>query len=439
MSRRPSRRAILRMGGALAAAPLASAVLPRHAFADDGPVKRLICVFSPNGMCMPAWTPPQEGEDLFLSPTLAPLEDFRDRALVLSGLNNLPIAPTPPDASFHARGTAGWLTGRSVRRSGTDLRNGISLDQRIAQRIGDATRLRSLELGVPVWAPPMCDQGYSCVYLSAISWAGPATPLPKLVEPRQAVELLFGATTRPQDDQQAWESGMDRVLAAASDRVGGLSSGLSPADAARLGAYRDGLGAVRESLAAPPCADSPDRLAELATICTDGPECTPDIVRAMTDLTVAAMACDQTRVATLMLGDSLLPRYMPFVNDLQDDHHSLSHREVPGWQEGLEAIDRWTMEQVAYLLEQLEAHPGSNGGTLLDETVVLFGSEFSDGWQHSPRDIPTLLVGGPVGLTGHWHMEGRPLADLHLGLLRGFGINEVQFGDDGTQAIDVLL
>ncbi len=435
-----SRRTLLKGAGATLALPMLDAMRPVTALAQEvtGPPVRFLTYYAPNGVHMQTWTPATEGRDYALTPSLAPLAAHKDDLLVLSGLRNLPARPDGP--GDHAAGTGSFLTATHVfKTEGANIQNNISLDQRIANEIGGATPFASLELGAEGGSSVgNCDSGYSCAYSRNISWSGPATPVYKEVNPRAAFGRLFqGADPTETAESRARRrtfhlSVLDFVLEDA--RL--LNAKLGRRDQAKVAEYMTGIRDLERRIEA----------AESGPQCTPGsrpdrPEGLPEHLRQMADIMTLALQCDSTRVITFMLGNAGSNRAHRFI-DIREGHHEISHHQSdPENFRKLQIIDRWEMGEFAYLLDRLKATPEGDG-TLLDNTVVLWSSEISDGNRHNHDNLPVLLAGGAGGQldTGRHvrYADEPPIADLFIRIASLMGVPLDTFGDDGTTPLGRL-
>lgn len=440
----PSHRALTRrawLGGAGTALvlPWLESLAPRGARADEPePPRRLLCWFSPNGIVMPKWRPAGDDETLVLSPTLAPLAGLEDRLLVVSGLANLPAEPTDGPGG-HETGTTGFLTTASIERAEDHVRASISMDQVLAAQLAGTTSRNSLQLGIEggEWFGA-CANGFACAYSRAISWASPTAPLPPIVQPRVAFDLLFAGfdPSASVDASERRRRLRKSVLDAVGSDIARTQSRLGASDRAKLEQYLVGVRELelRVERGAPACDDAAlARLEPLDVV---------EHVSIMNELIVLALRCDITRVVSFMLGNSASNRPFDFIG-IPHGHHDLSHHAGDDAKIALLAeIDRWQVERLGDLLRALAAVPEA-GETLLDHTLVLCSSEMSSGNLHAHTDLPVLLAGGAT----EWFQPGRhvrldgdpPLAGLHLALLQGFGVAIERFGDDGETPIAGLV
>lgn len=433
---RISRRTILRGLSTAVALPLLDAMLPRLAFgaATTQPVgpKRMAFLYVPNGIHMQDWTPKTEGANFALPATLQPLAPFQDDLLVLTGLTADKARANGDGPGDHARAAAAFLTGAQPRKTGgADIRVGVSADQVAAARIGDQTRLSSLEIGIErTLQAGSCDSGYACVYSHTLSWRAENTPVPKEMDPRAVFERLF--STRQNDPDRLKRnrlrtSVLDTVMKDASS----LKNRLGVADQRKMEEYltsiRDIELRITRSEKLPPAAP-PD-----GTVKPEGvPASVPEHLKLMCDLLVLAFRTDVTRVSTFMLANEGSNRPYPFVG-VSEGHHDLSHHQNdPHKQAKIRKINQFHMEQFAYLLGQLKSIREGDG-TLLDNCMIAYGSGNSDGNRHNHNDLPILLAGKGGGtLKPGRHLrftDNTPLNNLWLSMLDRIGAGTDKLGD----------
>lgn len=435
-----SRRAFLGGAAAVITLPFLESLAPRAARAarSGKPPVRLVWVYVPNGMVMADFTPSSTGFGYDLPRILQPLAPVQDQVCVLTGLANR--AASVPVAGDHARGTGSFLTCVTVEHTSDagSIRNGVSIDQVAAQHIGDQTLFRSLELGT-TGGPPVgdCDSGYSCAYSRNISWAGPTTPMAKLTDPRLVFDRLFaGFDTRLTEEQIArrdrWRTS---VLDHAVEDATRLQARLSRTDRLKLDEYLTGVRELEQRIHS-------GSLGE----CIPGQQPEPGLpyaenIRAMNDVIVKALQCDLTRVVTFMYENAGSYRSFDFLG-VPSAHHELSHHQnMHSKLEALVTIDTWEVAQLVHLIQGLQAVEEPDGSTLLDNTLVCFSSEISDGDRHNHNDLPVLLAGGGGGwLTPGRHIRyptEQPIADLFLAMLAAAGVPLDAFGMDGTRPLDL--
>ena len=433
MTKPLSRRTLLRGVGTAMALPMLEAMLPQQsAFAmtpAPTPV-RAAFVFFPNGAIMPKWKPEGDSGPLQLTPTLEPLARHRDRMNLLTGLTQNHARANGDGAGDHARNASAFLTGAQPRKtSGADIRVGQSIDQAMAERIGQQTRLPSIELGVVRGrSAGSCDSGYSCAYSNNISWKTENTPAPKEIHPRLAFQRLFGSKEDAQTSKKRnlYRSSILDVVADDADR---LRKQLGKTDRRKVEEYFNSVREVEQRIqrAAEKQVDVPD---------FDLPEDIPgefaEHTRLMFDIIRLAFATDTTRIASFMMGNAGSNRSYPEV-DVKDGHHQISHHRNDAEKvRKLERIDRFLVQQFGNFLDQLAATDEGNG-TLLDNSLVLYGSAISDGNRHSHHDLPILLAGRGGGAipTGQHiaYPKETPLNNLFLTISQRTGADIREIGD----------
>ena len=420
-----SRRTVLRGLGATLALPLLDAMTPPlaglvgHAAT---PVRRLGWVYIPNGMSMGAWTPPTDGP-LDLSPTLSPLAPYRDRMVVRSGLAQGQAEALGDGNGEHTRATATWLNGVHPRETeGADVRAGMTADQIAAEQLGRETPLPSLELAIDRdFLVGNCENGYSCIYMNTIAWRTPTTPLPMENNPRVVFERLFGEGGSTAERRVQFRK--DRsILDAIADDLHRLEREVGAGDRARVTQYLDAVRAIERRIQLSERSD-----AELPSLDRPVgiPESYTEHVGLMFDLAALAWQADITRVFTFMLGRELNGRAYPEVG-IPESHHGLSHhRNDPEKLAQLAKINTFHVTLFRDFLETLAATPDGDG-TLLDQSLVLYGAALSDSNKHLHYDLPLLLAGGSGGqLQGGRHLRyprDTPMTNLLVSQLDKAGI-----------------
>ena len=431
------RRTVLRGLGASLALPLLDGMVPAYAALRKtaaNPVRRLGVCYVPNGMEMRAWTPSGEGRELELSQILQPLAPFRSQVNVLTGLADKVAVPRPGEGiGDHARASATFLTGVHVKKTeGADIRAGVSMDQIAARTLGAETQLASLELGVDsVETLGACDAGYSCAYTNTIAWRTATTPLPMENDPRAVFERLFGSTDSTDAAARLARIRQDRsVLDYVGDRVAGLQQTLGPGDRTKLDQYFDAVRDVERRIHK--AEEQSDREIPLFEQPAGIPDTFEAHSRLMFDLLALAYQTDLTRVGTFMLSREVSGRAYPEIG-VPDSHHGCSHHQNdPAKLEKLAKINTFHMQQFAYFLDKLQSTPDGDG-TLLDHSMLIYGSGISDGNIHFHMDLPVVMVGGGGGaLKGGRHLRyanDAPLTNLYVSVLGKLGIPVEQFGD----------
>ena len=435
-----SRRTVLRGLGTALALPALDAMAPALARGAARQPLRLGFVYVPNGIIMKRWTPAEEGANFALTPALEPLAPLRDRLLVLSGLaqkNGRDLGDGPGD---HARAAASYLTGVHPKKTeGADIQNGVSVDQVAAQALGDATRFPSLELGLEGGGlVGNCDSGYSCAYTNSLAWRGPQTPLPPELNPRAVFERLFGdgeVHDRKTRLKLAKEdrSLLDFVMQDATRLVGDLGA----TDRSKLDDYLTSVREIERRIQMAEKQDlagGSDAKPEPAMPKPGGvPVTYQEYARLMFDLMTVAYQTDATRVITfLMAREGSNHTYRSI--GVPEAHHGLSHHM--GNEEKiakLEKINRFHVELFASFLAKLNSIPEGDG-TLLDHSLMVYGSGLSDGNEHLHHNLPLLIAGGPNGgqfkMGRHLRYEPEtPLNNLFLSMLDAMGVAETALGD----------
>jgi hypothetical protein len=444
MKKAISRRTVLRGVGAAIALPLLDAMVPALTAAQKTaarPVRRLGVVYHPNGVVYENWLPAGVGTDFQFSRVLAPFEPFRNRVVVVTGLADRQAEALGDGAGDHSRASGSYLTGVHVRKSDSQVLNGISMDQIAARTFEHDTQLSSLQLTVDANSlVGSCDVGYSCAYSNTLSWLTPTLPLMSENDPRAVFERLFGASdstdakvreARLQDDRS--------ILDSITGRVQELQRTLGPSDTTRVSDYLESLRAVERQIQK--AEEQSGR--ELPDV--DRPVGIPgtfeEHVELLYDLQVLAYQCDLTRVITFMYGREQSARTYPQIG-VPDPHHQLSHHaNDPEKLEKCTKIQIHHVEMFTRYLEKLAAVKEGDG-TLLDSVVLLFGSGLSNSDRHTHGPLPLVVVGGGAGsIRGGRHLvypEGTPLTNLHVTLLDKVGVPVDKLGDS-TGRINELL
>lgn len=421
-----SRRSVLRGAGAALALPLLESMVPAFTAAAQTPAnpkRRLGIVFIPLGERPGYWTPQNVGADFEFTPILKPLEPFRNHMTLVSELCD------PLDG--HAVTVAAWLTGSIPKRTiAEDVHAGISIDQVVANQIGQDTVFPSLELATEDFTGYIggCDTQYSCAYMNTLSWRTPTTPLPMEINPRVVFERMFGRAGT--NAQRVARMAKDRsILDSVRDDVNDLEKQLGPRDRTRLSEYLENVREIERRI------QRAEKQAATELRVPDAPIGVPESfaehVALQFDLLALAYEADITRVFTFMMSRDASQRVYPEIG-LTEPHHSMSHHG--GDQEkvaNLVKLNTYHVSLFAKFLEKLRSTPDGDG-SLLDHSVILWGSGMSESNNHSRLDIPTLLVGGGAGLLkGNRHIRApkeTPLANFMLDLANKFGVEIDGFG-----------
>jgi len=431
-----TRREVLRGAGVLLALPWLESLAPRLHAAAAGPVAdthkppvRFGVLFFPNGVWKPNWIPTKSGRDYELPFSLQPLADLKADLNVFS---NLDKAYSRGGDGHYAK-TANFLTGlRVAKTTGKNINVGnASVDQILASKLGHRTPLPSLELGIdPVISGIDSNVGYTRLYGSYISWRSASVPMAREINPRMVYERLFAATARPDDDDRSL---LDLTLEDAK----ALRSKLSRDDQFKLDEYLDAMRAVEKRIlfAAKPDPDHrPAKDLAVPTAPKPGiPHDHREHVKLMLDLMALAFWSDSTRVITFMFANDVSGKNFSFVEGVHGGHHDLSHHSNQKDKiEQYSRINRWHVEQFAYLCRKLKAIK-EGSGTLLDNCLLLLGSSMSDGNAHDPNNLPIVVAGKAGGAfsTGQHLASSRntPLCNLYVSILNVMGVPAKRFGD----------
>lgn len=434
-----TRRTFLRGAGAAIALPWLDAMSGRLAFggsAEAMPPVRMACLFFPNGAYPKAWTPTSTGADYDLPTCLEPLATVKNEVLVLTGLDKA----KSHEGDGHYAKDANFLTGLHVNKTdGRDISaGGISMDQLAAQQLGSQTPLPSLELGVdPVDSGVDTNVGYTRLYACYVSWRAPNIPVAKELNPRAVYDRLFGA----KDGSRKSASDDDRsLLDLALDDAHDLRRKLGRDDQVKMDEYLESVRSVEKQIEFASKPDARKWHPESPGALTPPPELKrrdyAKHAELMLDLIVLAFRTDQTRIASFMFANSVSNHnFGPFIDGVHGGHHEMSHHSNdPDKIRQYNLITQWHVAQYARMLQKMrEVKEGPGGGTLLDHSLVLFGSGMSDGNRHNPADLPILLGGrGGGALVPGRHVassEGTPLCNLYVSMLDAMGVNVPRFGD----------
>ena len=415
-----SRRAVLRGLGVTVALPLLDSMVPALSAVQKtaaAPKRRLGFVYIPNGANRAAWKPLGDGPALGLSPTLAPLQPVHDHVTVLSGLRSF------AGDGDHARAGSAWLTGAQPKRTqGADVLLAKSLDQVAADELGKDTQFRSLQMAADqtLWN---CD-GYACSYANTLCWLTPTTPLPMQNNPRVLFERLFGDGGGSAETRRAQRS----ILDAIAEDTSRLLRSVGASDRARLNDYLYGIRELEQRIQK---VEQSHGIALPSEAPAGIPDSFDEHVKLMFDLQVLAYQADLTRVITFMLGRETSQRTFAHIG-VPEAHHGVSHHdEKPELLQKLATIDNYHVGLLSYYAQKLANTPDGDG-SLLDHTLVGFGSGMSNGNSHASRDLPMLVLGGGAPVKGGRHITcatDTPLTNLHLSLLDKLGISLDAFGD----------
>ena len=445
------RRMFLRGLGTSVALPLLDAMTPAFAAPAAANAKvrsnapcRMAFAYVPNGIIMQGWTPAAEGAQFELPRIMASLEPFREHLLVMTGLsqkNGRALGDGPGD---HARAAASYLTGVHPRKTaGADIKNGISVDQVAAQAIGGKTKFPSIELGCEHGRQVgNCDSGYSCAYSNSVSWRSETTPMPPEVNPRLVFERLFGSG----DSEESLAARAKRsrynksILDFVEEDTRRLRGQLGPTDRRKMDEYLTAVREIEQRI------EASERIAKDTAPPIDRPHGVPvdygEHLRLMFELQVVAFQTDLTRVATFMLArEGSNQPYRPI--GVSEGHHGLTHhRGNAEWIEKITKINTFHLEQFAWFIGRLKSIQDGDG-TLLDHSMVVYGSGIADGNRHTHHDLPVLLVGrgcGSVHTGRHMRYPSEtPMNNLFLAMLERVGVKMETLGDSNAvlQQLDI--
>ena len=439
------RRRFLKGVGVTLGLPVLNAMLPENGWGAVGSPapNRMAFVFVPNGVVVPDWTPQGEGADWQLSPTLEPLAGVKDKLTVFTGLAQGNAEAKGDGPGDHARSAAAFLTGaHPVKTDGVDIKVGISADQVAAEKIGALTKLPSLEIGTEGGRNAgQCDSGYSCAYSNNISWKTPSTPMSKEINPKLVFERLFGSI----NDQESAKSRARRdffrksILDSVSEDAAQLSKKLGQTDRRKLDEYFSSIREIEQRITRSQ-ADSAKQPVPRMELPSRIPKELDEHISLMFELMALGFETDTTRVATFMLANEGSNRSYPMVG-VNDGHHHLSHHQnKEDFIASIKKIDKYLITHFARFLERLKNTPEGDG-TLLDHSMIVYGSAISDGNRHNHNDLPILLAGTGSGtIKPNRHLiypKNTPLNNLFLSMLDRMGAGVDQHGDS-TGRLDRL-
>jgi len=435
-----ARRSFLRGLGVTAALPLLDAMIPAMATSAElvatKPAVRLGFVYVPNGIInlKGEWIPATTGANFQFSSTMKALEPYRDQVVVLSGLMQNGGRALGDGAGDHARAGASWLTGAHPKKTeGADIHSGISADQIAAREFGQKTQIASMELGLEAAGlAGGCDSGYSCAYTNTVSWRSPTTPNPVEVNPRAVFERMFG--DGQSNDPAARLARMKEdssILDFMMEDVSRMKSGLGSRDKNKLAEYLDGIRDIERRIQLAEAQNASFKMPLM-----DKPVGIPDDfdvhARLMIDLQVLAFQADLTRVGTFMIAREGSNRPYRQIG-VPDGHHSVTHHQLdPEKIEKTIKINEYHVKTFAYYVEKMK-NTQDGDGSLLDHSLLLYGSSINDGNRHTHDDLPLVMVGSANGqVKGGRHIaykEETPMNNVLMTVLQKGGVQTEKFGD----------
>jgi hypothetical protein len=418
------RRAFLQGLSATVALPFLDAMAPALTAATAAP-KRLGFVYFPNGAMMDQWIPKTDGTGFAFTPTLAPLEPFKDQLVVIGNL-----ARAGTTIGDHAVAAAGWLTGVYAKKTeAEDVLAGPTIDQLVARQIGRDTVYPSLELATEDFTGYIggCTPGFSCAYMNTLCWSSPTTPLPMEINPRSVFERMFGRAGSSVQ-RQARQAEDRSILDSVTGDAARLKSQLGARDKARVDDYLTQIREVEQRVAR---AQTNAIAAEITREAPAGiPENFEEHAALMFDLQLLAYQADITRVVTYMLSREASQRTYPQI-EVGEPHHTISHHgNDPAKKVANAKINLYHATQFAKFVAKMKATPDGDG-SLLDHSLLFYGSGMGDSNAHATDPLPLVAVGGLVG-SGHRHLLQKPktpVANLWLGVGDKFGVNIERLGN----------
>ena len=430
------RRTVLRGMGSLVALPLLGAMVP--ALTATGrtaaaPISRLGFFYAPNGMFLPNFHPTGNGgRDYKITRILSPLKDYREQMIVVSGLSNNGLVSPNEGGGVHTRAHGGWLSGVLPKRTeGADIEAGKTVDQFAADELGKDTSLRSLELTTESnFTVGNCENGYSCTYQNSTSWRSPTTPLYHERDPRVVFQRLFGDGGSV--EARLAQMKADRsILDSVTDSINQLERKLGPSDRVMMEEYLDAVReierriqrTVQNNASGPlPTAQQPTGL----------PDTYEEHVDTLFEMLVLAYQADITRVSCFQMARELSGRAYPNIG-VPEGHHTVSHHQLnPHNIEQYTKINTHQVSLFSKLIDRMHNTPDGDG-SLLDHSIMMYGTGMGDGDHHTPYDLPVILVGGGSGqMKGGRHIKyamHTPFMNLGLTLLDKVGVQVDSISD----------
>ena len=428
------RRTFLRGVGVTVAVPLLDAMVPAHtalARTAARPVPRFAGIWHPHGASPGYWSPLQTGRDFEFSFITKPLERFRDRTVLISGLDCTAAYSTVDEpGGNHARGAV-FLSGARPKRDAVTPNLDVTIDQTIAERWGRETLLSSIQLGIedPSGNSGNCNWGYSCAYTNSVSWSTPTTPLPTEINPRMAFERMFGDGASP-EERRAGRLQTVSVLDSVTHELTHFKKNLGAGDRSRLDDYLENIRELERRIRI--ATSNPE--VELSGEVPFGiPEDKDVHFKLMYDLMVMAFQADITRSATLMLGRDLSASSFPESGYEGGWHGTSHHGDIPDNKANYAKVNRYHVQNLAYFCEKLRNVPDGDG-TLLDHVLIYKSSNMGNSHRHAHEKVPVVLVGGVDGtFKGNRHLvfpdSAERTSNLLLSILGLYGIERKSVGD----------
>jgi len=427
------RRTFLRGIGTAVSLPFLDAMVPAFAAPNSAkPPVRMAFVYVPNGIDMRYWNPGYEGKLTELPRTLKPLEPFKDDVLMLGNLTHNTGRALLDGAGDHGRCCGSYLTGIQVKKSTSNIKAGVSMDQIVAKEVGRATQFPSLEIGLEdARQSGDCDSGYSCAYTNNLAWRSETQPLPPVLDPRALFERLFGDGVALSPAARARNAKYRRsILDFVTEDTKRLEAGLGPTDRRKLDEYLSSIREVERQI------EKAERDNQHIDPHMDKPYGVPadfaEHFKLMTDMMTIAFQADLTRVMTFLVTHEGTSRSYRELG-ISDGHHPLTHhRNQEELMEKVAQINHYHVKQFAGWVEKLKSIKEGDGN-LLDNMMVVYGAGLSDGNRHLHEDLPTILLGKGGGTikSGRRIVARRetPMCNLFLSMMDRMGVRMEHFGD----------
>lgn len=437
-----SRRTMLRGLGAAIALPTFDAMAPalRSSTIPGGQPVRMGFVYVPNGINKEHWTPAYKGEFRDLPRVIQPLEPFKQQMTMLSNLTSNSGRAWLDGAGDHGRCSAAYLTGAHPLKSSDEILNNVSCDQLVAREMGKHTRFPSLEIGIEdARQAGNCDSGYSCAYTNNLAWRSETQPMPPVLNPRELFERLFGKDAHLTPEQREQRLRFRKsILDFVAEDTRQLRGDLGPTDQRKLDEY---LSSIREIERQIQRAEEDNEQIDPGLNKPYGvPADFAEHFRLMTDMLTVALQADLSRVFTFLVtreGSSRPYREI----DIPDGHHPLTHhRGQPDWIEKVTQINRYHVDQFAKWVEKLSKIE-EPGGTLLDNSMIVYGAGLGDGNKHTHEDLPTVVLGSGRGTIKPGrrivYRRETPVTNLYLSMMDRMGVHHEHFGDSTGRLSDL--
>ena len=395
---------------------------------------RMAFMSIPNGVQQDHWFPTGDLEDWQFNESMMPLESVKEHVQVIAGLDHENATAGPDGAGDHARANATFLTGARARKTaGSDIHVGISVDQLAAQKLGDITRFRSLELSCDaIRNSGSCDSGYACAYQYNLAWSSPSTPVTPDANPRSVFERLFGSG-KPEDRSKNYamrQSTQRSILDFVLDDAARMQRELGQQDRRKLDEYLDGVRSIEQRIA------SADRFGQIPNPAAPTPDGVPptlaEHIDIMYDILTMAFQTDTTRIATLLLAYDGSNRTFPELG-ISEGHHHLTHNQnVEDLARKVAKIDQFYISRLSRFLQRMKETTDVDGNSLLHNSMIVYGGAIADGNRHTHSNLPVILAGhggGKLSAGRFLKVPLQPMSNLFVSMLNNFGVAVDNFGD----------